>query len=81
MNEYRTKIGEGGRIVIPASCRRHLQLKLGEELIIRIDNGELHLFSVKQSLKKAQALVQKHAKNQNLVAKLKSMRQQDEVDE
>jgi len=56
MLKYKTKISGDGRIVIPAPCRHYLQLKPGEELIIRIDNGELHLLSAKQLKRKRKNL-------------------------
>ena len=77
MNEYRTKIGEDGRVIIPAPCRKQLQLEAGEELIIRIENNELHLFKLKHSLQKAQKLVQHYAKNRSLVKKLAALRRED----
>lgn len=81
MQEYRTKMGEDGRIVIPADCRRLLHLHPGEELIIHIEKEELHLYSLKHSLKKAQEAVQKYTKGRSLVTKLKEMRNKDNKNE
>ncbi len=82
MSEYRTRLGEDGRVVIPASCRRQLHLKAGEELVIRMDDEELHVYSLKHSLKKAQELVRKYnKKNKSLLTILKTMRQKDAQDE
>ncbi len=78
MHDYRAKLGEDGRIVIPAACRRELHLVAGEELIIRVENNEMHLSSLKHSLKKAQHSVRSFAKKQSLVEKLKKMRQEDD---
>ncbi len=77
MNEYRTKLGEDGRVIIPAACRRQLHLEPGEELIIRVENSEMHLFKLKHSLEKAQSLVKHYAKNRSLVKKLTDMREED----
>lgn len=77
MHDYRAKLGDDGRIVIPAACRKELNLNPGEELIIRVENNEMHLLSLKYSLAKAQDLVQRHTKKQSLVEKLKKMRQED----
>ena len=81
MNESRTKMGEGGRIIIPAAFRRQLNIAVGEELVIRLDSRGLHLFTLKQSLRKAQDLVRHHAKNKKLVKKIKSLRKEDYCDE
>lgn len=77
MNEFRTKLSENGRIIIPAPCRRLLHLHPGEELIIRLDDEEMIISTVKHALKKAQALVRKHARNTNLVKELKKIRRED----
>ena len=77
MNEYRAKMSENGRIVIPAPLRQQMRLEAGEELILRIDHDELHVYSLKQSVKKAQALVRKYTKNQSLTKALKEMRKKD----
>ena len=77
MYEFRTRVSEDGRIVIPALCRKELGLVPGEEVVMRIKNSELHLLSLKYSLKKAQMLVQQHAKNKSLVKTLTLMRQKD----
>jgi len=77
MNEYRVKMSENGRILIPAALRRQLHIEPGEELVIHVDDNELHLYSLKYSLKKAQNLVRKHAKNKSLINELKKMRKED----
>lgn len=55
MQEQRIKIGEGGRIVIPVDCRKALNVKAGDELIVRIEDGELRLFRQTEALKRIQA--------------------------
>lgn len=81
MNEFRIKMGENGRLLIPAVCRRQLNLVSGQEVIVKIEDDELHLFSLEHSLKKAQQLVKKHAKNQSLVKKLMKNRREDLLNE
>ena len=77
MNEYRVKITENGRIIIPALLRKAMHITAGEELVVRFDNDELRIFSLKHSLKKAQKIVHQYAKNKSLVQKLKVMRNED----
>jgi AbrB family looped-hinge helix DNA binding protein len=81
MIEFRAKMSDNGRIIIPATCRRLLHLNPGEELIIRIDDDEMRISSVKQALKKAQALIRKKAKDKNLLKQLKSLRHEDSTGE
>lgn len=77
MNEYKAKISENGRLLIPASCRQLLNLQPGDELIIRIEDEEMRIYSIKHALKKAREIVKKHAKGKNLVEQLKKMRKAD----
>jgi len=75
--EFRVKMADNGRIVIPMACRQLLGIQSGEDLIIRVEDHELRLFSLKHSLQKARSIVQKHAKNKSLVKQLKIMRKSD----
>jgi AbrB family looped-hinge helix DNA binding protein len=51
-----TKLGEGGRVVIPAEIRQMLGLKTGSQVLLRVEDGELHLLTSRQAVKRAQAL-------------------------
>jgi AbrB family looped-hinge helix DNA binding protein len=63
----RIKIGEGGRFVIPAAFRKALGIEVGDELILRLQDGELHLFQQKQALKKIQEAFKKIDNGKNTV--------------
>lgn len=62
MFEARTTITEGGRIVIPSLMRKELGLSVGEEVIIKLESGELHISTLKQSIKNAQNTVRRYNK-------------------
>lgn len=62
MNGISTKIADGGRLVIPAEYRRKLGLETGDEVIIRIENGELRILTRAEAVKRAQAVVKQHVK-------------------
>lgn len=47
-------VGEGGRIVIPSFFRKELDVHVGDELIINIENGELRLFKQRQAIRRIQ---------------------------
>ena len=64
MEDIHSTIAEGGRIVIPADYRRALGLKVGDEVILRMADGEVHILTRRQAIKKAQALVRKHVPEQ-----------------
>ncbi len=55
-----TKVGKGGRVVIPANIRRRMGLNEGDEVILRMEDEELRVITPRQALRKAQALVRRH---------------------
>jgi len=57
MTQVKTKIGEGGRIVIPAEYRQALDLQVGDEVILRLEGRELRIFTLNQAIRRAQELV------------------------
>jgi len=59
MSDVTTKIAAGGRIVIPADFRRELGADVGDEIILRLVAGEIHILTRSQAVRKAQALVRK----------------------
>lgn len=80
--EVKTKIDSNGRIVIPASIREALGIHRGDELVLRVKEGEVRLFSLQCSIEQAQRLVQKHNKaKQNLSDELIKMRRKEAKDE
>jgi len=75
MNGVSTKIAEGGRVVIPAEYRRELGLKPGDEVIIRLEEGELRILTRAEAVNRAQALVERHVRrNRSLVDELSAER-------
>ena len=60
MTRIRTKIAEGGRIVIPAEFRRALGLDVGDEVILDLGEGQLTVLTPRQAVKHAQELVRRY---------------------
>jgi AbrB family looped-hinge helix DNA binding protein len=52
--QARTRVGEKGRVVIPASFREALDIKVGDEVELRIEDNELRLSTLKSRLARAQ---------------------------
>jgi AbrB family looped-hinge helix DNA binding protein len=50
----RTRIGAGGRLVIPAEIRRELGLEEGEPVVMRVEDGELRIWSVSEGIRRVQ---------------------------
>ncbi len=75
MSGISTKIAEGGRLVIPAEHRRELGLEIGDEVIVRVVNGELRILTRNEAVKRAQEKVRRHIKgSRSLVDELSAER-------
>jgi bifunctional DNA-binding transcriptional regulator/antitoxin component of YhaV-PrlF toxin-antitoxin module len=57
MNQIKTKLGEGGRIVIPPEYLQVLGMKVGDMVILRLEDGEVRIFTQQEAIRKAQELV------------------------
>ena len=60
--ETRIRINENGRVVIPASYRKALGIKPGDEVILRMEDDELRITTMKRRIQRAQRLVRKYVK-------------------
>lgn len=74
----RTRIGAGGRIVIPQPMREALGVKEGDDLLLEIDESGLHVRSVRHAVKLAQRTVAKYVKpGRSLAAELIAERRRE----
>lgn len=72
------KIMTGGRLVIPSEHRRALGLEVGDEVIVRVENGEIRILTRSEAVKRAQAIVRrKVAKGRSLVEELSRERREE----
>lgn len=62
LQETRLKVNENGRVVIPASFRKALGIRAGDEVILRMEDGELRITTMKRQIERAQRLVRKYVK-------------------
>jgi AbrB family looped-hinge helix DNA binding protein len=60
--EARIRINANGRVVIPASYRKALGVKPGDEVILRMEDDELRITTMKRRIERAQRLVRKYVK-------------------
>lgn len=78
----RTKITEGGRIVIPAKLRQALGIEIGENVTLSIKDNALQITTQKEALRRIQALVRKHVpKGVSLVDELIEDRREEAANE
>ncbi len=80
MREFNVTIGENGRMIIPAFFRKTLDLKSGDEVVVKLSgDNDIIIHSPKQSLKKLQNLIKNKNKNKSLVDTLFEIRRKEEV--
>jgi AbrB family looped-hinge helix DNA binding protein len=60
--ETRIRVNENGRVIIPVSFRKALGINIGDEVVLRIEDNELRITTLKHRLERAQRLVRKHVK-------------------
>jgi len=56
------RVNENGRVVIPASFRKRLGIRAGDQVLLRIEDDELRITTLKRNIERAQRLVRKHVK-------------------
>lgn len=70
-----TKVAQGGRIVIPAEYRQTLGLHVGDEVILQLEDNQIRLFTPRQAIQHAQALVRQYVpQDRSLVDELLAVR-------
>jgi len=75
MLDTRTKIGAGGRIIIPSIIREKLHLSVGDEVILHVKEEELYITTPEHALHKIREKVKKYSKGKtSLVDELFAMR-------
>ena len=60
MDSVRVRIGEGGRLVIPAAYRKALGLRVRDEVILALDDDQLRIYTVDVAIRRAQELVRQY---------------------
>src|SRR5271156_1321779 len=60
--EARARVNENGRVVIPAAFRKAMGINVGDEVVLRIEDNELRILTLKQRIERAQRLVRRHVK-------------------
>ncbi len=75
--ESRTRVNENGRVVIPAAFRKAMGIRVGDEVVLRMEDNELRILTLKRRIEQAQRLVRQHMKpGSSLVDELIAERRQ-----
>ncbi len=61
-SESRIRVNENGRVVIPAAYRKALGIKAGDEVILRMEDDELRITTMKRRIERAQRRVRQYVK-------------------
>jgi AbrB family looped-hinge helix DNA binding protein len=75
---YTLQLGAKGRVVIPASLRKQLDLREGDNLVIKLESdGSLRLVSLRTQIKKIRGILKSSASACSLAAELMQERQEE----
>ena len=66
--QARSQIGEKGRIVIPAAIREALGMDVGDSVVLRIEDDELRISTIRGRIRRAQRNVRHLAPPGTLVS-------------
>lgn len=70
MLSHQAKINEAGRVLIPLALRRQLELNADDDVLLRVENGELIVTPLKVSLQRLQHKVSKHNVHQRTLSNM-----------
>ena len=60
MDDILVKVSEGGRVVIPADCRKAMGIEIGDELVLHMEHGKIELFTRKRAIQYVQEELAKY---------------------
>ena len=81
MKAIRTKLGKGGRVIIPTAFRQNLHLEAGDDVILHMEDNIIYLTTADQALRKLQNKVKDYinttGQNISLTNELITMRRNE----
>jgi AbrB family looped-hinge helix DNA binding protein len=60
--EARLRVNENGRVVIPASFRKALGINAGDEVVLKLEDDEVRIMTLKRRIERAQRRVRRYVK-------------------
>ena len=81
MKAVRTKLGKGGRVIIPTAFRQNLHLETGDDIILHMEDNLIYLTTAEQALRTLQNKVKNYinttGQNISLVDELITIRRNE----
>ncbi len=68
--DFRIRLGDRGRLVLPAELRRAMGIEPGDEVVARFDGEAVHLISRRQLARNARGTMARLAPGRDLVSEL-----------
>ncbi|HEY0796227.1 MAG TPA: AbrB/MazE/SpoVT family DNA-binding domain-containing protein [Acidisarcina sp.] len=68
MRQTRSRLSAKGRLVIPAPFREALGIKIGDEVLLRIEDNELRISTLRSRIEDAQNYIQQFVKPGRLLS-------------
>ncbi len=60
MAKVMTKLGEGGRLVIPVEYRKALGVDTGDELVLVLEDQSIRVVTPQEGIRRAQAIIRSY---------------------
>jgi len=80
--ETKVQIRNGGRFVVPVNFRKALKIKIGDEIVLRLEGDTLRLIPLQQAIQLAQKTVRQYVpKGKSLVDDLIQARREETAGE
>jgi AbrB family looped-hinge helix DNA binding protein len=61
-SEARIRVNQNGRVVIPAAYRKALGIEAGDEVILRVEDDELRITTMKRRIERARRRIRRYVK-------------------
>jgi AbrB family looped-hinge helix DNA binding protein len=74
---FAIRLGDRGRLVLPAAVRRALGISAGDELVARLDGDGVRIISRRRLARQARGLLRATGEPRDLVAELLAERRQE----
>ncbi|MES1242973.1 MAG: AbrB/MazE/SpoVT family DNA-binding domain-containing protein [Acidobacteriota bacterium] len=79
MERIVTKMGDDGRLVIPAEYRRALGVEPGDELVLVLEENSVRVLTPREGIRRAQALVRPYVLEGTRLSELVQERRRSEA--